>query len=187
MKNVLILHSAGNNSNGSWYLWLKKVLEDRGLKVWLPDLPNSDTPDQDVWTDFIFSNKDWEFNEESILVGHSAGATLILRLLEKLPGNVKINKAILVAAYVNKGTIPEYFQYKTGMLKTLFDWNKIKNSCEQFYFIHSDNDKYQCGLDQGEVLKENLGGELIVKPGAGHFNLEHSPKYKQFPAILEYI
>lgn len=84
MKNVLILHGAGNNSKGNWFSWLRKTLEEKGSKVWSPDLPNSDHPDQDVWTDFIFSNKEWEFNDDSIIVGHSAGATVILRILEKL-------------------------------------------------------------------------------------------------------
>lgn len=85
MNNILILHGAGNNSYGNWFPWLKKVLEGKGYRVWVPDLPNSDAPDQDNWTDFILSNKNWHFNKDSIIIGHSAGAALILRLLEKLP------------------------------------------------------------------------------------------------------
>jgi len=117
MKNALILHGAGNNSLGNWFPWLKKVLEKKGLKVWLPDLPNSDSPDPAVWTKFILSNKDWEFKKHSIMIGHSAGATLILRLLENLPDDIKINKAILVAGYVELGTLSQYFKYKKKMVK----------------------------------------------------------------------
>src|SRR3990167_7235550 len=105
MKNALILHGAGNNSQGNWFPWLKKELEKKGYKVWVPDLPNSDVPDVDSWLATIFANKDWKFNKESIIIGHSAGSTCILRLFEKLPSDIKINKAILVAGVVGLGTI----------------------------------------------------------------------------------
>ena len=187
MKNALILHGADNNSSGNWFPWLKKVLVKKGYKVWLPDLPNSDNPDPDIWTKFIVSNKDWEFNKQTIIIGHSAGATLILRLLEQLPDSIKIKKAIMVAGYVELGTLPQYFKYKRKIVKKFFNWNKIRKACIQFVFIHSDNDKYQCGQEQGKIMQKNLGGKLIIKPGEGHFNLESGKKYKQFPGLVEYI
>lgn len=187
MKNALILHGAGNNSQGNWFPWLKIELEKIGYKVWSPDLPNSDHPLLRDWSETIFSNKDWEFNNESVLIGHSSGATFILRILEQLPHNTKINKAVLVAPFAKIGTLPQFFQYKEDLLKTPFDWEKIKNSCRQFYFIGSDNDPYQCGQDQSKILYDNLGGELIAKPKQGHFNLEKSPDYKKFPLLLDLL
>ena len=64
---------------------------------------------------------------------------------------------------------------------------KIKESAQEFYFIHSDNDPYECGEEQGKIMHKHLGGKLIIKPGEGHFNLERSEGYKQFPFILELI
>ena len=187
MKNAIILHGAGNNSQGDWFPWLKKQLEVKGYKVWSPDLPDSDVPIQKDWLDTVFSNHDWEFNSDSIIIGHSAGATLILRILEKLPEGVKVNKAILVAAPTDKGKIPEYFPYKEDLTRESFNWNKIKNSSKNFYFIASDNDPYDCGGRHAKVMHEKLGGELIIKPGEGHFNLEKSPSYKEFPLLLTVI
>jgi len=187
MKNALILHGAGNNSQGNWFPWLKSELEKKGYKVWSPDLPNSDEPNQKDWLNTIFSNKEWQFNDESVIVGHSAGSTLILRILEKLPDGTKINKAILVAGVIELGTKPEFFQYKRSLVENPFDWEKIKNSAKEFYFICSDNDPYQCGEDQGKIMQEHLGGELIVKPGEAHFNLEKGEQYRQFPLILELL
>ncbi len=187
MKNVLILHGADNNSSGNWFPWLEKKLEGLGYNVWLPDLPRPDSPDQDDWVNFIFSNKEWNFDEDSVIVGHSAGATLVLRILEKLPSNIKIDKAILVAGFVEKGTLPQYFKYKLNMLKTPFSWDKIKSSCNLFYFVHSDNDKYQCGESQGKIMRKYLGGELIIKSREGHLNLEEGERYRQFPEILQLV
>ena len=187
MKNALILHGADGSSRENWFPWLKMELEKRGYKVWVPNLPNSKTPILRDWLDAIFSNKDGHFDSNSIIVGHSMGATLALRLLEKIQGNVKINKAVLVAGPVELGTKPEYFIYKKDLVTPRFNWPKIKKSAKQFYFIHSDNDKYQCGKEQGEIMKQNLGGELIVISGGGHFSSEESLEYTQFPLLLGLI
>src|SRR3989344_6496098 len=127
MKNALILHGAGNNSQGNWFPWLKNELEKKGYKVWSPDLPNSDVPIQKDWLSTIFFNKEWGFNKDSVMIGHSAGATLILRILERLPEDIKINKAILVACPIDKGKFPEFFQYKEDLTREPFNWGKIKD------------------------------------------------------------
>src|SRR3989338_10261381 len=134
MKNALILHGAGNDSQGNWFPWLKLKLEKKGYRVWSPDLPNSDEPEQESWLHTIFSNKSWMLDEDSVLIGHSAGATLILRVLEKLPVPVKIKTAILVSGVVELGTKPEFFKYKKNLVRDPFDWKKIRESCDNFYF-----------------------------------------------------
>lgn len=187
MKNSLILHGAGNNSQGNWFPWLKLELERESYKVWVPDLPNSNVPNRKAWLDTVFSNNQWVFNKESILVGHSSGATCILRILENLPKEIKVYKALLVAGPVELGTKRQYFPYKADMVKGSFHWEKIKNSCQSFYFFHSDNDQYECGIEQGKILQKRLGGELVFRPEEGHFNLEKGPQYTQFPELLEKI
>lgn len=187
MKNALILHGADSHPQNNWFPWLKDELEKKGYKVWVPELPNSGTPILTDWIETIFANEEWEFNEETIIIGHSAGATFTLRLLERLPLGIKINKAIMVAPYAERGTKPEYFKYKDGLLQIPFAWGKIKNTCKHFYFIASTNDQYQCGTNQSAIFHKALGGEFIIKPGQGHFNLESNPPYKEFPYLLNLI
>lgn len=136
MKNALILHGAGNNSQGNWFPWLKQELFKKGYKVWSPNLPDSDTPKASLWLDTIFSNKDWQFNDHSTLIGHSSGATLILRILEALPKGVIVDKAILVAGFINKGTLPQYFKYKQGLLKLLLIGRRLKNPVKNLSLLH---------------------------------------------------
>lgn len=187
MKNALILHGAGNNSQGNWFPWLKTELEKRGFNVWVPDLPNSETPNVKAWSKVIFSNKNWKFHDESVLIGHSAGATFVLRIIEQLPDGTKVKKAILVAGPVMLGSKRQYFPYKEDMVKAPFDWKKINNSCRKFYLFYSDNDQYECGIENSRIFQKYLRGKLVFKPGEGHFNLEKGPQYKQFPELLEKI
>lgn len=187
MKNAIIFHGSGNDHTGNWFPWLKAQLEKQGYIVWVPDLPNSEHPNRKGWLKTIFQNKDWIFNNQTIMVGHSAGATFILRILEVLPKGIKIHKSVLVAGPSDLGTKPEYFRYREDLVKDPFNWAKIKKSCCTFYYFCSDNDPYECGINKSKVFQQHLGGELIFLPGEGHFNLEKGPQYKQFPRLLEKI
>lgn len=186
MKNALILHGAGNNSGGNWFPWLKSELENKGYKVWSPDLPNAGNPETKEWLGTINSGN-WEFNEDSIIVGHSSGGTLILKILESLPPDIKINKAILVAAPLDKGSITEFWPLKENIAQGPYNWLKVKNSAKEFVLIYSDNDPYDCGKRHGEEIQKQIGGKLIIKKGQGHFNLEIGEKYRKFPELLGHI
>jgi len=187
MKNALILHGAGNNHTGNWFPWLKHELSDNNYDVWVPDLPNSEKPNREAWLKTIYGNKKWIFTNKSIIVGHSAGATLILRILETLPIETIIHKAVLVAGPATIGTNPKIFPYKESLVKGSFNWDKIKKSCQKFYFFCSDNDQYQCDVSQSKIFQKHLGGELLFRKGEAHFNLEKGPQYKEFPELLEKI
>lgn len=187
MKNALILHSAANTSKGNWFPWLQKELEQMGYEVWLPDLPHADEPTLAEWKEYVLNNKDFVFGKETVLIGHSAGATFILGLLEALPRGIQVQKAILVAGFMEEGENKKLHPFKKGLLKG-FDWKKIQKSCRRFYFIASDNDPYLCGDDQAQILQDRLGGEVVLMSGEGHFNIEKgNTKYKQFPELLKYI
>jgi predicted alpha/beta hydrolase family esterase len=110
-----------------------------------------------------------------------------LRILESLPEEVRIAKAFLVAAPLDKGSIEKYWPLKENLAKGEYDWDKIRNSAKDFYLIYSDNDPYDCGLRHGELIHSKIGGNLIIKKGEGHFNLDTSQKYKEFSEILKYL
>jgi uncharacterized protein len=165
MKNALILHGTGANSSANWFPWLKSELENMGYKVWVPDLPQAEKPNVDRYNNFLFENKEWEFNEESIIIGHSSGAVEILGLLQAVPPEIVVGKCILVGSFMNDlgwDSLKELF------LKP-FDFEKIKSHSNQFIFIHSEDDPY-CPLEHAKYLSDKLGGKLIIKSGQGHFS-----------------
>lgn len=182
MKNVLILHGTANDSTRNWIPWMKEKLEKRCYRVWAPDLPGADAPNIDRYNKYIFPK--WLFDAESIIVGHSSGAVAILGILQSLPVDIVIRKALLVAGFTDDLNYPPV----QAMFMKPFDWENIKMHAKSFYFFHSDNDPY-VPLWHGEKLREYLGGELIVMRGQAHFSTTTylGEKYRKFPKLLEKI
>ena len=182
MKKALILHGTGGSSKENWFSWLKSELEKEGYDVWVPDLPGADKPNIKKYNKFIFENNPWDFDEETILIGHSSGAVAILGLLQQLPKDIKIGSCYFVGAFKNDlgwDSLSELFIEP-------FDFNLIKKKAKTFTFIHSDNDPY-CPLDHAKFLAEQVGGELIIREEQGHFSTTTNPEYTQFPYLRDLI
>ncbi len=182
MRNALILHGTGGSSKINWFPWLKTELEGRGWKVWVPDLPGADTPNIKRYNKFIFSS-DWDFNSDSVLVGHSSGAVAILGILQNLPESTIVDTVILIGSFKNNLGQDAL----SGLFEEPFEFEKIKKHARRFVLIHSDNDPY-CPLEHAEYLSKCLDGELIIKPGQKHFSIgTGGPAYKEFPLILDIL
>lgn len=179
MKNAIIFHGTGGSPDSFWHPYLKTELEKRGFHVWVPALPDTDTPDLATWLPMALKGI---YTNETTLVGHSAGCPLILSILEHI--DVKISKAIFVSGYARN-------LWKKGNLKILqqvYDWKKIKAHVEDAYYINSDNDPWGCNDIEGKYLFDNLGGTQIIKHGAGHMgSVSFNQPYKEFPLLVKLI
>lgn len=79
----------------NWYSWLQEKLEkdfNGRVKVILQDMPDPHGARESQWVPFI--RNVLQFDEKTILIGHSSGCAAIMRILEK----DKVRGAILVAA-----------------------------------------------------------------------------------------
>lgn len=182
MKRVLVLHGTDGSSQVNWFPWLKQQLGDKGVEVWVPDLPQADKPNINRYAQFIFQNKNWVFDRDTVLIGHSSGAVAILGLLQKLPKGTTVGTCILVGAFKDDlgwEALSELFLEK-------FDFDLLQKKAAKFIFIHSDNDPY-CPLDHAQYLAEKLAAQLIVKKGQGHFSTGKNPEYTTFPYLLELL
>ncbi len=185
MRNALILHGTQGNSKENWFLWLKTELEKKNYKVWLPNLPDADEPDLNKYKEFLLNNEQWDFNSESVIVGHSSGAVAALALLNNLPENVKIDTVILVSVFEKNSPGGEWepnkhlFDYK-------FSTEKIKKKAKRFVLLISDNDKY-CPVEYVQKLGKEIGGKIIITHGDGHFSTSGGKKYRELPILLEYL
>jgi len=182
MTKFLILHGTDGSPQSNWLMWLKGRLIGEGNSVWLPQLPNSDKPNTTTYTDFLLSNVDFIFDNDTVIIGHSSGAVEALHLLQHLPEKSMIKGAILVSAFTdNLG-----WESLDKLFIEPIDFESVKTHCRQFIFIHSDTDPY-CPVEQAKQLAEQTDGELVIFEGQGHFNTELGPQYRQFPQILDII
>jgi len=179
IRRAILLHGTGAQPDFFWFPWLKRELEQAGLSVQAPQLPNADEPRLDTWTPFILGQ--CGLDENTVVVGHSAGAAVILSLLQSLEKPVA--RAVLVAGF--SYPIP-HMPADHPMLLPNPDWARMKGNCADIAFIHSDDDPWGCTHKQGEVLREKLGGTLVVKTGHGHFGSRvFNQEYSEFPLLRD--
>jgi len=179
MKNAIILQGAGETQESFWLPYVKKELEKRKYKVWLPQLPGIDNPQLREILPFVLKNG--KFTEETVIIAHSAGCPLILSVLEKI--NVKVKQAILVAGYFSPlpGGANDILQEK-------YEWKKIKSRVENIVFINSADDPWGCDDKQGKKMFDKLGGTLIIKCGEGHMGSDSfNQPYREFPLIIKLV
>ncbi len=179
MRNAIILHGQSATPDQLWYPWIKKRLEEKGWSVWVPQLPQADLPDLKRQLPFVLKNG--FFTDETVIVGHSSGGTLILSILNKI--NIKIKRAILVAGFMTP--LKEDNKY---IIEKKYDVKKIGTNVEDLIFINSDNDPWGCDDKQGRIMFDKFGGTLIIRHGEGHMgsNAMKQP-YKEFPLLLKLI
>lgn len=179
MKFV-ILHGTGGSSKGNWFPWLKTELEKQGHKVWVPDLPDATKPNSEKWKEYFHANIPFPYDEETILIGHSAGAVASLYILQSL--EEPIRGAILVGA----------FNYPLGRddLVELFaeplEFEFVKDNASKIIFLHSDNDP-SCPLEGAKDLASKLDAKIVVLPGLKHFSYGDDPRFTELPEILPLI
>ena len=181
MKNALILHGTDANHTDHWFTWLAKELANLGYKTWVPDLPGADKPSIERYNKFLL-NSEFDFNDETIIVGHSSGAVEILGLLSypDFPKEIKVTACFLVGAF--KGDLG----WDLKGMNAKFNYDLIKSRSNKFILIHSDSDPY-CPIEDAKDLSSTLDGKFIEIPNQGHFNTGFSPKFVKFPKLLEII
>ena len=187
MKKVYLIHGwGGSDSSEGWFGWLKDNLRENKIEVISFNMPNTDEPKIEEWVGFLEDNVK-DFDGEIYFVGHSIGCQTILRYLEKLPENIKIKGCVLVAPWMelDENTISEEGEEVKEIAKpwmeTPIDFRRVKEKCDRFLAIFSDNDPY-VKLDQVDKFKNNLGAKIVVKNKEEHFN-----ETKEISEILEFI
>ncbi|NCU30301.1 alpha/beta fold hydrolase [Candidatus Saccharibacteria bacterium] len=173
MKNALILHGTGANSHSNWFDWLASKLSEKGYEVYIPQLPHTDSPDLKLNRRFIFAGE-FEFSPETIIVGHSSGAVLALKLLEMLPVGSRIDTVVAVGAYQPADFIDK--------IRT----NMVQNKARRLIFVHGDNDPI-APLEGVKDLARQTAGKLVIVPGAQHFSAQQSPEHTQLPILVDIL
>jgi hypothetical protein len=184
--NAIIVHGSNSTENNSkeglpenkrhWKPWLKKELENKGIKVSNELYPEDWLPDYNKWKKVFEKNK---INEDTILIGHSAGTAFILRWLNE--NKRKVDKVILIAPSV----IKEGKYLNISKLKDFKFDSSLKKYFNKLVIFYSDNDDEDI-INSAKYVYSLLRGKLINLKGKGHFTLEDMGA-KEFPELLNVI
>jgi len=177
----IIVHGTNGNPNENWFPWLKEELEKQSEEVFVPEFPTPKYQSLNNWMDFFepYSSK---IDENTVLIGYGLGTAFILSVLEKT--NVKVKACFFVAGFIGQTGIEEYDELNKSFIDKKFDWEKIKQNCDQFVLLQSDNDPY-ISLEKAQEFSTSLGVEPKIIKGAGHFN--KASGYETFPELLKIL
>jgi len=180
MKAV-IAHGSYGSPEENWIPWLKRELEKRGFIVFTPKFPTPKGQTLSSW-DTVFEGIERYIDSKTVLIGHSLGATFLLRYLEKAERPVKA--LFSVAGFVGLLGNKRFDEINRTFVYADFDWKQIRANADRFIVLHSDNDPY-IPMENAEAIANNLGTTVEIIHNAGHFN--ESAGFKEFPLLLEKI
>jgi len=185
-RNCIIVHGSNvseeNAKKGKlenlrhWKPWLKKNLEEHKIMTSNELYPDDWIPDYDKWKKVFEKNT---INENTTLVGHSAGTAFLLRWLSE--NRRRIDKLVLVAPSIIK--TEKYI--RVSKLKDFELDSSLKDCFKQMILFYSDNDDISI-IESAKKLHSLLGGDLINLKGKRHFVYEDM-KTEEFPELLQKI
>lgn len=179
MKKAIIFHGTDETPDKYRYKWLDAQLEKRGYSVEVPAYPEINHEDIKTFLPKVLAAH--TFDDETVLVGHSAGGPLLLSILENV--DAVIPQAILVAGYSMRFPNEE----RDPVLQESYDWAKIKSHVHDIYFVNSVGDPWGCDDKQGRIMFDNLGGTQIIR-NEGHFGSgSFNQPYPTFPLLDKLI
>ncbi len=175
--NYILIHGFKGHSNKNFFPWLKSEVEKDGHQVFCPDLPNTRDPNIEEQVDYILAHA--KIDENTILVGHSLGGAVTMKLLEKI--NKKVAKVLFTDSFVK----PEFTDHGRSEVEKSCDWKfnfaKIKKLSDEFIVL-ADSSFTVIPEEQSYEMKKSFDAELIfVQPMADHFDS------KKEPTILEQL
>ncbi len=169
-NNYVLLHGFKGTPDGIFFPSLKKELNKQGVKYQAPQLPNASEPTEEEQVSFVLQN--CQFDENTILFGHSLGAVVAMKVLEKLP--IKIAGLVLAGGFTEPRFKDRPRNYH-AKFNWKFDFETIKNKAKSITVL-SDPTDFAIPIEQGKILSQKLNGALIEQNGLKpHFTNEEEP------------
>ena len=173
--NYVILHGYTGRADKNWLPWLKQTLEKRGYSVETPELPHTDSPVEAEQVAHVLNT--CTINENTVLIGHSLGGAVAMKVLEKL--DHAIRQLILVAPVVEPAFRgPDYHTKKRAFVDTFdlsYDYKKVMQNAPG-RIILSDNGEAATRKAYLEYLANQLQAPLLEADAhRNHFTGETEP------------
>lgn len=179
---VTILHGAHGSPDTNWFPWLHAELERSGIEVVRPRFPTPQGQSLHAWLETYDRTVAPSVPARTVLVGHSLGATMALRLVERTPEPVA--GLFLAAGFIGALGLPDYDTINASFFAEPFDWKAIGERKGRACCWAGDDDPY-VPLPRSQELADRLEAPLQLIPGGGHLNDETG--FTAFPQLRDAI
>jgi len=190
MKKIFIIQGFGGIPNGGWISWIMQQFSKEKIYVCALPMPNPKNPVLSDWLEEISRAVNNTQDEDEIyIVGHSLGATTVLRYLESNPENKKISGVVLVSGVISPldtENKESNFRKLDSFLIPDIDLSKVKGKVGKIIVVHSKDDPI-VPFWQGEEISKKLGCEFVATEKGGHFYILAEPVLYEFPELLKII
>lgn len=177
---VVILHGTSGSPTENWFPYIKKELESLGADVYIPQLPLRSKQNLNNWRKALRDQVPFELDENTILIGHSVGASFMLSLLNERRESA-LKASIFVSGFYDSLQEDEIQELVKTFVDLEFDWNLIRNNAGQIVQLHGDDDPH-VPLEQAKRLSDKIKSNLVIIPKGGHLNRK-SGYVDQFPEL----
>lgn len=205
-RNILILHGVGGYPEENSFGWLKQELQALGHRVTVPQFPTmlpddvaaalfpQGTPKQyasfkhqsfSEWNDTAQASMPGWNPENTILVGHSLGAWMALRLAglsQETPYHAVI--AVSPRPEPRFRDDPDYDQGMATFYENV-DWEAIRRGAKHITVISSPDDPIVRFDQSWSAAQQARADRFMTILESGHFNADAG--YRTFPQLLAYI
>lgn len=160
----------------NWFPWTKMQLEAQGIRVDIPALPKPYYP---VYQNWKVAFRPDRITPDTGLVGFSAGAEFILRLLSEDP-SLTPQQVVLVAPWCDQGK-------KYGDFSQFHTDPDIGKRVGEMVIITSRDDRIAININARLIQTDIPQAQLVELDGYGHFMMGNKMTGPEFPELIEVL
>lgn len=180
---VVVLHGAHGAPDTNWFPWLHTELQRHGVEVARPRFPTPQGQSLEAWFEAYDRAVGSLLPAPTILVGHSLGAAMALRLVERAVA--PFDGVFLAAGFVGALGLPDYDPINASFFATPFEWAGIRERKGSASRCWAGDDDPYVPLLRSQEMADHLDAPLEVIAGGGHLNDETG--FNTFPQMRDAI
>lgn len=167
----VILHGYTGTPEKNWLPWAKRQLETLGHEVLVPVLPDTENPAEEAQVAAALAAAD--FDEHTVLVGHSLGAIVAMKALQK--SGKKIARLVIVASAIE----PAFAGSQPRPFHSTFSWDIDYDALKDLSAsrtVLSDLSEFPARIAYQKHLAQMLDAQLVeVHAAKEHFREVREP------------